>query len=649
MKLSSKNICFGILFCLITFLNVSDSQSEISFQTSVNTNQIEEGGFIKLTFKVVTDQKLDTSIFQDFNFTIPNFTEMKQFRAGPFPKSSFQSFNGRTSQSFSITLETVLRPDKIGELLIPAFEMEYLGKKISTKPIKIHVSKSSSEQSIKNKYFENDEALPAYSKHDGLNRLLKTGQIFLVPRLERSKIVLGDVVQVKYYLYAQAKIRKMIGEGRIKLEPRDTNFSNFTIQGQKMGDGEWEVEEIDGIGYSKVLVYQVNLLPQKLGEQKIEPWFLFGSYAYDDPNYRRNRYGHPAFDSLFGSSVRSIPFVIPTPELTVEINPLPTKDKPENFNGAVGNFSVDLKLDKEDVPQNEVLALRLTVSGNGNFTTVDAPALPTLAQFEQYGKVKSGNVVVEDEINLGGKKVFEYVLRPIESGDLEIPPLQFAYYDVDKQRYQNLKTESLKVNVTPVSKNGAQPLIVAPAQNSNGNNDQRQAVILNEDIQHIMTQGFTGERSEKPLIVRASFWGFQTIPLFLIIVSLFIQRQNNKYRDDHGLVRKKGAKGVARKRLMTAQKMLKANDTDHFYQAITNGMRGFLSDHFNTSEQGLTINDIRIMMQEKDFSEDLVQRTILILEKCDQARYAPGSDNLEEMNRVFTEASDTINELSRSL
>ena len=59
----------------------------------------------------------------------------------------------------------------------------------------------------------------------------------------------------------------------------------------------------------------------------------------------------------------------------INVMPLPEKDKPESFSGAVGSFDFKLTTNKKELRTSEAFEVRLEVSGDGNLKLFRVPKL----------------------------------------------------------------------------------------------------------------------------------------------------------------------------------------------------------------------------------------------------------------------------------
>ena len=72
-----------------------------------------------------------------------------------------------------------------------------------------------------------------------------------------------------------------------------------------------------------------------------------------------------------------------TPKLTVDVKPLPG-DKPADFSGGVGEFSISSSINSTNVKTNDAVTIKLVISGTGNLKLIGDPEVKFPDDFEVY-------------------------------------------------------------------------------------------------------------------------------------------------------------------------------------------------------------------------------------------------------------------------
>jgi len=134
-------------------------------------------------------------------------------------------------------------------------------------------------------------------------------------------------------------------------------------------------------------------------------------------------------------------------EKTLDVRPLPLKDKPDSFSGAVGEaFSMKVSANKTVVAVGEPIPLELELRGKGNLDGIRLPDFESLGLDERI--FETPNQIPLGIDNDEGAKVFSFSVR-LKSPDVrEIPVLDFGYFDPEKGVYQHAYTQPVALSVS---------------------------------------------------------------------------------------------------------------------------------------------------------------------------------------------------------
>ncbi|MBK8976105.1 MAG: BatD family protein [Planctomycetes bacterium] len=133
------------------------------------------------------------------------------------------------------------------------------------------------------------------------------------------------------------------------------------------------------------------------------------------------------------------------------IAPLPDADRPADFGGAVGTFTVRASLDRDTVRLGEPFALRLEIVADApsNLAHVEPPLLDALDGFHVVGRLDAASP-------LQRTAVFE--LAALRINLREVPPIAWSWFDPGPPaRYVTARTDALALTVERPS-DGAPPL-----------------------------------------------------------------------------------------------------------------------------------------------------------------------------------------------
>src|SRR4030095_919910 len=131
--------------------------------------------------------------------------------------------------------------------------------------------------------------------------------------------------------------------------------------------------------------------------------------------------------------------------VTIKVSPLP------DYHGQVDGIGMFERMTAEIKPgmakEGEGMGLVVEIEGIGNLDAIKVPRLKMPEALKYYD---SHNTVImpksSDELP---KKRFEYIVQGMHHGEWEIPEQVFIYFDVEKNRYAQLRTSPLVVSIMP--------------------------------------------------------------------------------------------------------------------------------------------------------------------------------------------------------
>ena len=130
--------------------------------------------------------------------------------------------------------------------------------------------------------------------------------------------------------------------------------------------------------------------------------------------------------------------------LLIAVDP-PLSGRPSSWLGAVGSWRTTARTDVREGRVGDPFVLTLRVEGLGNATLLPRPPLA----------IGWADVVVEDErvvldttpVALGGAKEFSWLVTPRRAGNLDVPALDYSYFDPATRRYAVARTAAIGVRV----------------------------------------------------------------------------------------------------------------------------------------------------------------------------------------------------------
>ena len=434
----------------------------------------------------------------------------------------------------------------------------------------------------------------------------------------------GLLVTFKIYsLYTLADLRSI----------KFPEFDGFLSQDIEFKDIQGQMENYKGRNFSTYVIKQTVLYPQRSGQLNI------GSGKVEVLVQVRNQTrGRSFFDDFFNTHQNMLVELVSSPT-TINVKPLPT-GKPASFSGSVGNYTMSSEINKTELKVNEAITIKLTIKGNGNIKLVKNPDVTFPNDFEVYDP-KIDNNFRATTAGTSGTKTIEYMAIPRFAGDFEIPAINFSYFDTKSETYKTISTGAYKIHVEKGEGGSDAPVITNFTNREN-------VKFIGKDIRYIKTNNIHFISNKE------IFYGsFLYVMAYLMIAILFIvffiiYRKQVKENSNIALVRTKKANKTAVKRLKQAEKLLKENKEELFYEEVLRALWGYLSDKLNIPQSELTKENVAMELEKSGVEGELSAEFLEIINTCEFARYAPNKST-GAMDKMFSETIDAIGKMENTI
>lgn len=235
--------------------------------------------------------------------------------------------------------------------------------------------------------------------------------------------------------------------------------------------------------------------------------------------------------SFSGSGIKYLDFnsgeielLLPKPK-KIEILELP-KNAPKGFKNTVGKIEVKTSLDKTKSKIGSPIILTVTLSGEGNVKEINNIYPDEIDGATIYQTEKKYNEAIVDDKYIS-KKTIEVAILPKKSGVLELPEVKIPYFNTEKEKYDYLTINSMKIDIegennstkidnnkSPINKNIDKNIIENKLEKNNINNEVTKKVKIDELI--------SGETENTSIYKKiAIMLGILSIFEFIIIIYLY--------------------------------------------------------------------------------------------------------------------------------
>jgi hypothetical protein len=414
-------------------------------------------------------------------------------------------------------------------------------------------------------------------------------RVFIAATAAPRKVFLGQQLVVTWQLYTQSDVLGF----HTQKQPTTDNFWTEDLRSPRRLVFDRRV--IENQLYYAAVIARRALFPQKTGTLTVGPLAA------------RVR----TLDQFTSSAA-----VLESETVSVEVLPLPTKDRPSGFQDQNVGQDLDMvaSIDRQRIKAGEGVTLKIVVSGHGNLRQIQPSPLDAVDGFKVYKPKVEDRLVLEDGVS--GEKVLEYLLLPVRTGRLEIPALHLDYFDPVAETYRRTSTEALSLTVTGKMPAGGVVPGDPGAKNVIGPNIRPPRPARRLRHQQV---GLTAATRVLFLILAA-------FPVAFVLLWGGGERLRARLRRETAGSLRRAAGRRTRRHLRRAAQLLRQGEAVPFYAAVAAGLRSLLDHKLGLSIEGLTRPELAERMRRAGFPDELVEAVAAELEVCDAARFAPAAD-----------------------
>lgn len=608
-KFLMKQIHIFFLLFIVLLTSAFDVSAQVTFKATAPATVVE-GEQFRLSYILNKEGK---------DLRLPDLSDFDVL-FGPSISTSFsqRTVNGKTTSESSVTYTYILMPKKSGSFTIPSASIKVDGRNYESNSLQIKVlppDESSSRGGGEGRREDRSSAerTPSVSANDAFIRAI----------VSKNNPYEQEGFTVTFRLYTTLNV---VNFGKIQFP----EFEGFMVEDVDIpANQQLQMERYNGRNYFTADLRKTLLFPQRSGQISIPRGSL--EMVFSVPSGRK-------VSTFFGTQevMVDVKKELETNPLTINVKPLPA-NKPMSFANAVGVFSLNSKINATDVKANEAITITLEISGTGNMKLIRNPEIAFPNNFEVYDPTVNNALNVTTN-GLTGIRKIEYMAIPRYEGTYTIPAIEFSYFDPNKGSYQTLTAPEQRLQIAKGD----------PGSNVATTVVGRQDVKVEQDIRFLKT-GDPVYISKTSLFVGSlGYWMWYLIPLLLLIVLYLFNLKRARENANAALMRTRKANKMAIKRLKMANKYLKEQDKEHFYDEVLRATWGYFSDKLAIPAARLSRNNIEEELSKKGISKELAAKFIGILDTCEFARYAPAETNAE-MDRIYNDTMQAIEEMEDKL
>jgi hypothetical protein len=545
---------------------------------------------------------------------IPDITDF-DIVAGPssYTQTSFEFINGKSRSSMSTIYTYMLVAQKEGNFSIAPATITVEGKQYKSNPLSIKVLPPNSKAPQERQ-----------QQAESSSTQISGEDIFIRPMLSKTTVKEQEMVLLTYKLYYTVNL----------IDARDAKFPDF--KGLMTYDVENrqnapDVENYNGKNYYSIILAQKLIAPQRTGKIDISPMSCTAVVRV------RNNIRVPTFSNY--SMYQDVKKKVVSGAVSLDVTPLP-QPKPENFCGVVGSMSMTSEISSTTLTQNSSATLKININGTGNLKLIGTPKIPFPSDIETYDPKVINNFSVNSS-GFSGRKSIEYLFIPRHQGKWEIPEISLSYFDLASNSYKTLSTQPYTLNVERGTDNQATEV--------SNYTEQEKVKQLASDIRYIKTGNLNIEPMPQVFTGTLPFYLMYLIPLLIaVLLGLFFHKQI-KNSADIAMMKNKKANRVAKTRLKTAERHLKVNQKELFYDEVLSALWLYLSDKLNLPLSSLNRENVSEKLLEHNVEVQISEEFLSLLKNSEFERYTPSSASQSAMDKIYSDAVDVIEKLEKNV
>lgn len=470
-----------------------------------------------------------------------------------------------------------IQPSTSGVVEIPGYTIEIDGQKLTSQPLKLTVGKG----------FEQSEIG------------------FLKVVLPKTTAYLGETFPAEVRFYFKTTPAELQSVPTLKLD-------GFIINRQ--GERQNGNERIGNDLYS-VVSWRMTLTAVKTGDLSAGPAELETIYNFQSRGRRRGPFDDPFFERMFGGGGerRKLTFTSETNVLHVIAPPM--EGRPAGYNGAVGQFNIELTATPSQVNVGDPVTVRGKISGRGAFDSLKLPDFPSGTGFQVYAGTNSFEPA--DDLGLTGTKSFEQVLVP-ERGDLKSiqwPP--FSFWDPETRRYETLKPNPLPLQVHGTAVAQAAPAGQIPA----GGAAQVVPAVQSTEFRPPTLREGTRQLIRAPHVAQPWFLGLLLLPGVAWAVLAGVIRWNSRPRDTARIARETRTAEADREYQAVIQSA-RSGDSATFFRSLNHWLQLRLALAVDGSAGAFTSEVVDSRLRRLGLPDATAEQLHRLFSALDQARYS---------------------------
>jgi len=612
-QVQRRLVTFAVMIVLLTLGTLASAADDPAIDVAVSTDEIFVGESIdyQIQIKNVENPSApDVSVLKEQFDVVPNGDQSRN-------QSSTFIFNGRTTQEneFSHIYLYRLTPKITGALTIPAIKAIIDGTELTSRSIELRV-RDTEKQDLVLVEVKSDRATVYPSQPFTVTAKMHVQPLPdsdlspLEPLRRQPPHLQVNWVDIPPGLEANEVsewLQPLMSDSRAGFTINEINASDgsiFSRSKKAVFDFAKGRETKNGLNGEPIEYFVFELsrrfTPRKTGSYSFGPAIVKGTFV--------------AGSQSRGGEYSGRRLIAIAPAITVEVREVPTP-RPTTYSGSIGEYRLEASASPRKLRVGDPLTLTLEFARGddaGSLELVSAPDLDAITAiadgFEIIDKAPTGRVE-------GNVKKFAYALRPKRAG-VSIPPLVLTAFDPTSEKFTELTTDAVALDVAGVSQLTSDELVGAMPSTTTGGIQKSTAGIF---------QNITDPAELRDERVNLKQW-VATVAGFWCLagcMAVGITIHRRKSTDMVGQRRSK-ARRTALFVVAEANQLSTQGQSKEALRKIRAAFIGLVADTKNRVAEGLTTIDVEAALADASVPEADRSAIRSLLEAIENAEYGAG-------------------------
>jgi hypothetical protein len=605
------------------------ANAQVKFSASISPAEIGKDEYAQLKLMVENANEVQQIV-------PPNLKDFIII-SGPNHESGMTMSNGVVKKY--IALSFILKPKATGNFTIPGTMAKADAGDYKSNAVKLKVTAQASGNNpginVSSNPFNSIDPFAEPAPRSTYNDfILRKGEnpadkikknMFVRVEADKKSVYAGEPVVATYKLFTRLK-----SESIMTKNPSFNGFSVLDIQ--QPNDMSYRTEKFDGREYNVYIIRKVQLYPLltgnlELGVAEIENnvQFIKAEYVNQQADILNDMFRDFTQAAIPPEGIDNQKVSLQSKPLTVLVKPLPDANKPAAFKGAVGNFAIEAKAEKNNFSTDDDGKIAVIISGEGNLQMINAPEIAWPRGIDGFDP-KATDDLYKGTVPVSGRKIFEFPFTVSQPGTYSLPGTEFSFFDLRDGKYKILTTNPIEITVT---KGTGKPKAVITGKNEKPNNN---------------------------LLVKFFKNRLRVVSLFavLIVIGLIVWLKRDTKREKQiasDTIAEEKIKAAEieveailpeqQKPLALSEASLYSKDAKQFYNCLNQELKTYLAKKLFLSAEDLNKKNITEQLDAKGISNETAVELQTLMDEIEWQLYTPYTGN-EKMKSMYERANNLI-------